>query len=127
MSANTKQKWTVEEYLAFEETSETKHEFYDGEIFAMAQISEAHNVIIMNVAASLHAQLRKNPSRVYPGDLRLRANKTGSHTYPDITVVCGEPHFTKLDAEIQLSAIDCPLLITDIYEKVSFEDNSSEE
>ena len=84
---------TPEEYLAFDRASETKHEYFDGEIVAMAGASYAHNLIVMNTGASLHAQLRGRPCRVLPSDLRLFMQMTNSFFYPDLTVVCGQPQF----------------------------------
>jgi Uma2 family endonuclease len=93
MSALPKNFMTPEEYLKFERQSEIKHEYFDGEIFAMSGASEAHNIIVLNTGASLHAQLRKRPCRAYMSDLRVRVPKTSFYTYPDLSVVCGEREF----------------------------------
>lgn len=85
---------TEEEYLTFERTSLTKHEYYNGRIYAMTGAKEAHNLIAGNTIASLHSQLRRTPCRVYPSDMRVKVVKTGLNTYPDIVVVCGQPEFT---------------------------------
>src|SRR5690349_6416211 len=94
MSAQPKHKWTVEEYLAFERDSEERHEFYDGEIFAMSGASENHNLITLNVGTSLNVQLRKSPCKVYATDMRVAVNTTGLYTYPDVIVACDKPLFT---------------------------------
>jgi Uma2 family endonuclease len=94
MAANPKTTYTVEEYLAFERQSDTKHEFFAGEIVAMAGASFEHNLIVMNSGASLHAQLRGRHCAVLPSDQRLRVSPIGPLTYPDIMVVCGQPQFT---------------------------------
>jgi Uma2 family endonuclease len=93
MSAAPQQVWTPESYLAFERESETKHEYLAGEIFAMTGASENHNLVTANTLASLHAQLRRTPCRIYPSDMRLKVPAVGLYTYPDVTVVCGEPQF----------------------------------
>lgn len=49
--AYEKQKYTIEEYLQMERASEVKHEYYQGEIFAMAGASNRHNVISSNLIA----------------------------------------------------------------------------
>ncbi len=87
------------EYFELERNSEIKHEYYQGEIFAMAGASEKHNVIVSNVIISLGVQLKKKPCRVYPGDMRLKIEETGLYTYPDVMVACGERKFgdEKLD------------------------------
>jgi Uma2 family endonuclease len=82
-----------EEYLALERASDTKHEYYRGEIFAMAGASPNHTIISMNIGASLHAQLRKKPCTVHLADLRVKISSTGLYTYPDVVVVCGEPKY----------------------------------
>lgn len=81
------------EYLAFERASEFKHEYVDGEIFAMAGASEAHNLICTGASFVLYSQLRGRQCKVYPSDMRLKVQATGDQHYPDISVVCGEPRF----------------------------------
>jgi Uma2 family endonuclease len=93
MSIAPKRIWTEAEYLAFERSSEQKHEFLNGEIFAMAGAKENHNLIVTNVIASLHSQVRNRPCRVYPSDLRIKSTATGLYTYPDVVVVCDTPQF----------------------------------
>lgn len=77
------------DYLAVEEISTVRHEFLDGEIYAMAGGSVLHAALSATVLASLHAQLGGR-CRVYSSDLRIRVLATGLATYPDVTVVCGE-------------------------------------
>jgi Uma2 family endonuclease len=89
---------TPEEYLDFERASQTKHEYFAGEIFAMAGASENHNLIVMSAGANLYAQLRKRPCKAYASDMRVKTRSTVLYTYPDISVVCGEPQFE--DAEV---------------------------
>lgn len=84
---------TEAEYLALERDSLVKHEYYDGEIFAMSGATEAHNLIAANVVASLHGQLRRRPSRVYGSDMRVKVLRTGLNTYPDVSAVCGQLQF----------------------------------
>lgn len=84
---------TPEAYLEFERASEIKHEYFGGEVFAMTGASRNHNRIVINTLASLHGQLRKRPCEVYPSDMRVKTHSTVLYTYPDISVVCGEPQF----------------------------------
>jgi Uma2 family endonuclease len=84
---------TEEEYLEFEQSSVIKHEYYDGEVYAMTGGTDAHNSLSGNAYASLHAQLRKRPCKVYNSDQKIKVMATGLHTYPDVTVVCGRPEF----------------------------------
>ncbi|MEZ4527394.1 MAG: Uma2 family endonuclease [Desulfobacterales bacterium] len=84
---------TEEEYLAMERESEIRHEYYDGEIFAMAGASRKHNLITANVIRELGNQLRNTGCRVYPSDMRVKIEATGLYTYPDVLIVCGEEIF----------------------------------
>jgi len=81
--------YSFADYLALEEASNTKHEFLDGEIYAMAGGSRRHAALAVAAAAALLVQLRGGPCRVYSSDLRVRAVPSGLTTYPDVTVVCG--------------------------------------
>ena len=101
---------TPKEYLALERGAEYKSEYLAGEIFAMAGTSERHNLIAGNVFAELHAQLRKRPCKVYFSDVRLKVNRTGLYTYPDVMVVCGETQF----ADDQQDMILNPTVIIEV-------------
>lgn len=101
---------TPEEYLALERRAEYKSEYLDGEIFAMVGASRKHNLISVNIAASLHAQLRKQPCEVYTSDMRVRVGSARMYTYPDVVVVCGEPH---LDDE-HLDTLLNPTVIVEV-------------
>lgn len=103
-------KMTAEEYLERERAAETKSEFYDGEVFAMAGASRWHSMIVANLVATLHAKLRNGPCRVFSNDLRLQVEETGLFAYPDVMVACGEPRF--LD-EGQDTLLD-PVLIIEV-------------
>ncbi len=91
--SNRKSVMTTEAYLEFERQSEIKHEYLNGEIFAMSGASERHNLIVLNTGASLHTQLRKRPCKAYPSDMRVRIKGTSFYTYPDLSAVCGNAEF----------------------------------
>ena len=91
--AARKTTWTPEEYLAWERSSDEKHEYFDGEVFAMAGASEEHNLIVTNIVATLWIALRQRPCKVYPSDLRVKIPSTGLYTYPDASVLCDRPEF----------------------------------
>lgn len=90
MAALPKKQWTVEDYLAFERSSEDRHEYLNGEIYLMTGASRNHNLIVLNTAASLHSQLRDRPCEIYASDMRVRTGQRG-YVYPDVVVVRGEP------------------------------------
>jgi len=93
MSTQPKPWYTPEEYLALERDSETKHEYFDGEIFAMAGATEPHVAIVTNLVISLGNQLKGRRCRVYSSDMRVKVSATGLYTYPDLAIVCGEREF----------------------------------
>ncbi len=105
MSSVPKAVLTPEEYLASERKAEFRSEFFRGETFAMAGASARNNLIVLNAGAVLREQLKKRPCRVYPSDLRLLIKVTGLFTYPDLTVVCGEPQFAYDQGDVLLNPI----------------------
>ena len=66
MASQPKPRYTPEEYLAFERSAEIKHKYFNGEIFAMSGASKWHVLIVTNLVAELHSQLKKSPCTVYP-------------------------------------------------------------
>lgn len=78
------------EYLAFEAASETKHEYVNGEVFAMAGGSIVHGALAAAVIAALSNVLRERTCRVLSSDVRVRVKATGLSTYPDVSVVCAK-------------------------------------
>lgn len=85
-----KSKFTIEEYLGFEKTSEEKHEYYQGEIFAMSGPKVAHNIIAGNIYGELKQRLKGKPCRPFNSDQRIYIPQNSLFTYPDISIICGE-------------------------------------
>ncbi|MCP4113218.1 MAG: Uma2 family endonuclease [Desulfobacteraceae bacterium] len=81
---------TPEEYFQMEETAEYKNEYYHGEIFAMSSASVNHNLIVVNVIASLSNALKKSDCFIFPSALKVQVVKAEHYAYPDISVVCGD-------------------------------------
>jgi Uma2 family endonuclease len=98
MSAVPEEFITPQDYLVRERRAETKSEYLNGEMFAMSGASREHNLIAVNAARELSQQLRDRDCEVYQSDMRVKISPTGLYTYPDVTVVCGEPQFE--DAEL---------------------------
>lgn len=86
-------RYTPEEYLAFEEAAERRHEYVAGQIYAMSGASMPHLLIRDNVYFALRTRLRGGPCQPYGADLRVRAPDSTFYTYPDVTAVCGPPVF----------------------------------
>lgn len=90
MSEAVRQRFTFAEYVELESMSPLKHEFIDGQVWAMAGGSPSHAAIAVNISTALATQLRDRPCRVFSSDLRIRVQATGLATYPDVSVVCGD-------------------------------------
>jgi len=103
MTAQPAIQYTPQEYLAIERRNEFKSEYWQGDMFAMAGASEAHNLIIVNAVRELSLQLKGKPCRVYPSDMRVRIPRTPSYKYPDAIVVCGKPEFEDDKRDILLN------------------------
>jgi Uma2 family endonuclease len=80
---------SFEDYIRLEETSNTRHEYVDGRIYAMAGGTPEHSALISSVNAQLANAVRGGPCRVHTSDLRIAVLETGLATYPDVSVVCG--------------------------------------
>lgn len=84
-----RRRFTPEEYLQLETSSETRSEYHEGEIFLITGGSLNHNRIVLNLASSLGAALKGGPCQVFQSDARLLVEQHMLFTYPDILVVCG--------------------------------------
>jgi Uma2 family endonuclease len=82
-------RFTFVDYLEIEEIARVRHEFYEGEIYAMAGGTPEHAAMAAAIMTQLGRQLGSSPCRVYSSDLRVRVLATGLATYPDVTVICG--------------------------------------
>jgi Uma2 family endonuclease len=79
---------TPAEYLQMEEHSPTKHEYIDGQIYAMVGANDAHVTIALNLAAILRSHVRGSGCRVYMADMKARIESLNRYFYPDILVTC---------------------------------------
>ncbi len=93
MTAQPAAKITPQDYLTAERQSDIKHEYWQGETFAMTGATEAHNLIVANVIGELGRQLKRHPCKLYPSDMRICIPRGNSYKYPDIVVVCEKPQF----------------------------------
>jgi Uma2 family endonuclease len=105
--AATNLRFTPEEYLVLERKSQTRNEYHDGDIFAMAGASRAHNLIAGNLNREIGNQILDRPCESYVSDMRVWIEATGLFTYPDVVVVCGEPGFqdSELDTLVNPTVI----------------------
>jgi Uma2 family endonuclease len=101
---------TYAEYLARERTSEVKHEYLRGDVWAMAGGTPTHARLSLALGRALGNRLGGQPCVPYSSDLRVRIESTDRATYPDLTVVCG-PEQTATDDP---DAIINPTLIAEV-------------
>lgn len=96
------------EYLAGELISEIKHEYIDGDVYAMAGASRSHNIIASNIARKFGNHLENTPCTTFSSDMKVKAE--GCFFYPDVSVVCdekqGDDYFT-----------EAPLIIVEVLSK----------
>ncbi len=78
-----------DEYIARERSAESKSEYLDGQVFAMAGGTPRHNLVSANLTAAVATRLRGKPCVALTSDQRILVHQTGLYTYPDLTIVCG--------------------------------------
>ena len=100
--SQTGRRYTLAEYLEFEEASPEKHEFHNGEILAMSGSSPEHALIALNVMSLIRAKLVGKPCRAYPADLKIAIGPNAETRYPDGSVVCGPLEFHPSDSKHRL-------------------------
>jgi Uma2 family endonuclease len=108
MTAAPRACMTFKEFVAFEEKSETRHEFENGEAFAMAGGTPEHAALVSAVHLAIGRQLA-GPCRAFVENLRVRT-PSGKSTYPDVFVVCGP---LQRDPEDD-NTVNNPLLIVEV-------------
>lgn len=84
----SRQRFTPEEYLAWEVQQLDKHEYIGGEVFAMAGGEDRHATVSGNIYMTLRAHLRGTMCRVYMADVRVQTNE--AFFYPDVFVTCSQ-------------------------------------
>ena len=85
---HSKAGFDIAAYMAWEETHEERHEFLNGEVFAMSGGTDAHYTIGLNLAASLKAALRKGPCRAFIAGMKIEIKAADAVLYPDVFVTC---------------------------------------
>jgi Uma2 family endonuclease len=88
-SARRIHRYTYADYVALETQSPTKHEFLDGEIYAMAGGSEEHSALAAEILRLLGNAIGDRPCRAHTSDLRIYVEDAGLATFPDAAVICG--------------------------------------
>ena len=107
-----KSKYTPAEYLALEEKAETRSEFWNGEIVAMAGGDINHQQIVSNITQFLGAKVR-GKCRIFPSEMKVWVKKRNKFFYPDLTIICDKPNFYKNRRD----TIDNPVMIVEVLSK----------
>ena len=111
MSINPKFSYLSEEdYLQSELHSETKHEYIEGHVYAMAGASRNHERIAGNVFGEIRNWLKNSPCEPFASDMKVKAG--GNFFYPDVMVVCEETHPHEYYT-------NCPVIIVEVLSKSS--------
>ncbi len=101
--------YTYAEYVALEDESSVRHEYLDGEIYAIAGGSPDHAALAAAVIGLVRSRLPTG-CRVFTSDLRVRVPGTGLSTYPDVSVVFGR---TQRASDDPLAVVN-PLLLVEV-------------
>ncbi len=83
-----KPKLDASAFLDWDSTQTIKHEYIDGEVFAMAGAQDSYVTVEFNVALALHKALAGTPCRLYQSDMKLRVEAANCYFYPDVFVTC---------------------------------------
>jgi len=84
--STTSRPMTVEEYIEFEERSEIRHEFINGNLIPMPGATDDHNEICFNVTSNLKKMLGKLGFRIYSEGVKSQITSERDYTYPDVMV-----------------------------------------
>lgn len=108
-----KEHWTVEEYLEFEKTSPVRHEYVDGEIYAMAGESKNHNRIAVRLVSIFDQHLGSGRCEAFIENVKVKV-RPSLYYYPDVVVTCEPDVFVEDDDDY---IINDPILIVEVLSK----------
>ena len=80
----------IQEYLDGELVSDVRHEYIDGEVYAMSGGTRNHNRITLNIANYLINSLEGSPCKPFVNDINVRVQtlENDAFYYPDVVVTC---------------------------------------
>lgn len=107
--------YTLEEYLAFEELAEEKHEYHAGRLFAMAGGTGNHGLIGGNVVTALNNAIDKKEKNcfVFNADMKVLVERFDKAIYPDASVTCGAPEYANKNKTLLAN----PILLIEVLSK----------
>lgn len=80
--------FSLDDYMAWEAEQVERHEYLNGEVFAMTGARDTHNTIAGNIFANVREKLRGRPCRAFIADMKLRVDTADAVFYPDVLVTC---------------------------------------
>jgi Uma2 family endonuclease len=111
MTLKSHPQYGFEDYLAAERAGcDVKHEYVNGEVFAMTGASFNHNLIVLNLGSELRAGLKGRACHVLPSDMRVRIEAANAGKYPDLVALCEVPRFHDDRQDVLLN----PALIVEV-------------
>jgi Uma2 family endonuclease len=108
---------SLSDYLALERKSGDKHEFVDGQIYAPAGASYAHNRVVANLVRAFGNALSGGSCVALPSDMKVRTPSSRVY-YPDVSVVCGVPHFHDDQEDVLLNPSVIVEVLSDSTERI---------
>ena len=103
--------YTVEEYMALEAQGGVRHKFFEGEVFAMADGTAKHNMLVLNCAFALRAGLRGKSCRIFAENVQLAVEQGRYYNYPNVQVTCA-PDDLRAERTMKL-----PVLVIEVLSK----------
>jgi Uma2 family endonuclease len=111
MAANPERRYTLEEYLELDRTSEERFEFWDGEIFCMSGASAEHERILRNMLVQLTLKIGGRGCEAFASNLRIKVPAAPPYRYADLSALCGEAQFEEIGG---VDALLNPQLIVEV-------------
>ena len=112
MPEHPKHKYTLEEYLALDARSESRLEYWDGEIFDMSGVDPDHDQIESNLNLHLRLKLQGKPCRAYLANTRIKVPSLPPYRYGDSSALCGKPQYEKIGG---VRTLVNPALIIEVW------------
>jgi Uma2 family endonuclease len=105
-----KKTYTPSAYFHFKESAQEKHEYENGEIFAMSGGTFLHGLIGGNILTALNNALLGRNCFTLGSDVKVDVKEYDSFVYPDAMVICGKVEFT----EGRRDVVKNPVLIVEV-------------
>lgn len=107
VSLPDRQFMSAADYLSWEQTQQERHEYWDGEVVAMAGGTKKHNRVSFNCSKALDGLLTGRDCEIYISDVKVQVEANRKYFYPDVVVTCDER-----DRDAQL--VQYPCLIVEV-------------